>query len=110
MAMSAPLRHPSGVPQHLLLRVREIMAQRLSGRRYRLYLFGSRARGTASPRSDYDLGVQADGQIDLATLAEIRDDLEQLPVLQRIELVDLTAASPDFVRRALETSELLDER
>jgi len=90
--------------------VRGIIGRHLGQRRYRLYLFGSRARGDATSRSDYDFGVQADGPLELATLARIRADLEDLPVLQRIDVVDLTAATPEFVHRALEHSQVLDER
>ncbi len=45
----------------------------LQGRRYKLYLFGSRARGDASPRSDDDMVLQADPPLDLATLARVRE-------------------------------------
>lgn len=100
----------SGLPAALRSRVLAVVARHLSGRRYRVHLFGSRARGTATPRSDYDLALQADAPLDFATLARIRAELDELPVLQRIELVDLAAASTDFVRRALEGSELLDDR
>jgi predicted nucleotidyltransferase len=57
-----------GVLHELTRRV----AQRLQGRRYKLYLFGSRAQGNASPRSDYDLALWTDPPLDLATLARLR--------------------------------------
>lgn len=64
----------------------------LEGRRYRLYLFGSRAKGEASPRSDYDLALWADPPLDLATLARLREELENLPILQALDLVELSWA------------------
>ena len=85
------------------------VAQHLGGRPYRLYLFGSRAQGAATPRSDYDIGILADEPLPLAMMERIRADLDDLPVLQHIELVDLVTASSDFVRQALVKSELLDE-
>lgn len=91
-------------------RIRETVARHISRRHYRLYLFGSRVQGHATDRSDYDLGIQADGALPLSTMARIREDLEEIPILQRIDLVDLSAASPAFVKNALKTSELLDER
>ncbi len=68
------------------------MRARLKGRRYRLYLFGSRARKEGSLRSDYDLALLADPPLDLATLAELREALEGLPILQPLDLVELSWA------------------
>lgn len=68
------------------------VAQRLQGRRYKLYLFGSRAQGHASPRSDYDLALWADPPLDLATLARLREELEEVNILQRVDLVELSWA------------------
>ena len=107
--MTLPNLAATGLPAELRQRLLNIVAQRLAGRHYRLYLFGSRARGTATVRSDYDLGVQTEAPLDLATLAHIRGDLEELPILQRVEFVDFSSATPDFMRRALQNSELLDE-
>jgi predicted nucleotidyltransferase len=98
------------LPPSLRHNVLAILSRHLGSRRYRVYLFGSRARGTANERSDYDFGIQAESPLELATLGKLRGELDELPVLQRIEVVDLAAASPDFVQRALVGAKLLDER
>ena len=76
----------------VLEEVKPRVRTRLKGRRYRLYLFGSRARKEGSPRSDYDLALLADPPLDLATLAELREALEGLPILQPLDLVELSWA------------------
>ncbi|HAR68661.1 nucleotidyltransferase [Thermus scotoductus] len=81
-----------GAREEVLKEASRRVAELLKGRRYRLYLFGSRARKEASPRSDYDLALWADPPLDLATLARIREALEELPILQRIDLVELSWA------------------
>jgi len=48
----------------VLQKVVEKMASRLEGRRYRLYLFGSRALEAHTPRSDYDLAIWAEPPLD----------------------------------------------
>jgi len=85
--MSLPLSQ-----KEVLEEVAERVARHLRGRRYRLWLFGSRARGQASPRSDYDLALWADPPLDLATLARLREELEGLPLMQRVDLVELSWA------------------
>ena len=52
----------------VLEEVKRRVRTRLKGRRYRLYLFGSRARKEGSPRSDYDLALLADPPLDLEPL------------------------------------------
>jgi len=92
----------------VLEEVRRRVRKRLKGRRYRLYLFGSRARKEAGPRSDYDLALLADPPLDLATLAELREALEDLPILQSLDLVEVSLAPG--LREAVEKEGiLLDE-
>lgn len=62
----------------------------------RVVLFGSRARCEANPRSDYDIGVDAGAPLPLATEERILAELDVLPVLQKIDLVDLRRASQAF--------------
>ena len=55
-----------------------------------LILFGSRARGTVHPHSDWDFGYIAEGQADEDLL---RDRLMRILGTDRIDLVDLPKAS-----------------
>ncbi|MDN5862595.1 MAG: nucleotidyltransferase domain-containing protein [Salinisphaera sp.] len=87
-----------------------VLDRHLADRHYRLYLFGSRADGTATPRSDYDLALEPDRPLDNVTLARIRAELERLPVMQRLDFVDLSSASEDFARRVRESCRLLVEQ
>ena len=77
--MSAPLRQNAGLPADLNRKIRKILVRHLANRHYRLCLFGSRVAGTATVRSDYDLAIQADAPLSLATLAALRADMEELP-------------------------------
>lgn len=47
-------------------------------------LFGSRAKGTALPRSDFDIAVS--GAADFDRLSE---DMEEIPTLYTIDLLDM---------------------
>ena len=77
---------------------------------YRILAYGSRARKTAVSRSDFDIAVEAGGKIPLAVLARIEADLEDLPILQKVDLVDLAAADPGFRSEVLKDAKVLYER
>jgi len=66
------------------------------GLRARFFFFGSRVRGDFKERSDFDLAVDAGAPLDPITLGRLRDDLEKLPTLYRIDLVDAAATSSRF--------------
>jgi predicted nucleotidyltransferase len=55
-------------------------------------LFGSRAKGTAMPRSDIDIAVS--GTVDTDRLREAIDDI---PTLYKIDLVDLDTCKNDLL-------------
>jgi len=67
----------------------------------RIFLFGSRATGQHTPRSDYDIGIDATVSIPLATLGRIQADLDELPVLPKIEVVDLHRVGETFRQAVL---------
>ena len=54
----------------------------------KVILFGSRAKGTALERSDIDIAVSGASDVDV-----IREALEEMPTLYRIDLVDLDTCS-----------------
>lgn len=64
---------------------------------YSVFLFGSRAAGTARPRSDFDIGVLGDRPLPIGVFSRVADYLEELPTLYRIDWVDLATVS-DRVR------------
>jgi len=80
----------------------------LAGRPYRLLLFGSRAQGRSTNRSGYDLAILADAPLPLALMAPLRAALEDLPVLQKVDLVDVRAVSPEFAREVMKSGLVLD--
>jgi predicted nucleotidyltransferase len=66
-----------------------------------IFLFGSRAARQHIPRSDYDIGIETGTPIPFAMMGRIQADLDELPVLQRIEVVDFCRVSDAFKKEAL---------
>ncbi|MEQ1887845.1 MAG: nucleotidyltransferase domain-containing protein [Alphaproteobacteria bacterium] len=75
----------------------------------RIYLFGSRARGDAQPRSDIDLAI-ACPQADSRGWADICEAVDEADTLLKIDVIRLEDAAPDFLRRILAEGRLLYER
>jgi predicted nucleotidyltransferase len=94
----------SRLPPVLIEALREIAQGPLSRLpSLRIILFGSRATGRGGPRSDFDLGFDAAEPLDARVTTEIRERLDNLPILQTVDVVDLSQASAEF--RALAESE-----
>lgn len=66
----------------------------------RIILFGSRARGYASPRSDIDLAVEGTNDLDWHALDE---RVENYPTLLKIDFVRLTNSKSEFEQAILRT-------
>src|SRR5438132_5879064 len=66
---------------------------------YRVFLFGSRATGSAGERSDIDIGMEGPAPVSRAALAAIHDELEEAPFLYTIEVVDFARVSATSSRR-----------
>jgi predicted nucleotidyltransferase len=76
-------------------------------RGHRVVLFGSRAAGTAKPRSDFDVGVIGDTPLAYSAFYAISDKLEAIHTLYRIDWVDLCRTSDLFRSEALKCSRIL---
>ena len=78
-----------------------VVRQRLAGHPHmKLSLVGSRAAGTARPRSDFDFVVDAGKPLPPADWHELLDGIRDLPTLYKIEVVDWRGASEDFKQLA----------
>ncbi|MBK8575946.1 MAG: nucleotidyltransferase domain-containing protein [Elusimicrobia bacterium] len=65
---------------------------------------------TAKEQSDYDIGIECDSTLPLDVWADIRLDLDDLPVMQKIDVVDFGRTTEDFRRVAKERVEILYEQ
>jgi len=63
---------------------------------YRIFLFGSRATGSAAERSDIDIGIEGPAPVPRRTLAAIHDELDDAPTLYTIDVVDFMRVPEKF--------------
>jgi predicted nucleotidyltransferase len=67
---------------------------------YRVFLFGSRAAGSATERSDIDIGIEGPAPVPRSALAAIQEELEEAPTLYTIDVVDFRPVPENFRRLA----------
>lgn len=77
-----------------------IVANELSGN-YRLFLFGSRAKGGNDEKSDIDIGILPDTPISGRQWVKLQEQLDQIPTLLKIDIVDFNTVDDDFKKIAL---------
>jgi len=92
-------RHERAVEQEIAW-VRRIVLDALRPWRVRVWLFGSWARGDAELLSDIDVAIWPEEKLPVGLLAELRERLEEAPIVREVDLVDLRFAD-DTLRKAV---------
>lgn len=67
----------------------------------RVLWYGSWVRGTAVPRSDVDLAIVSDHRIPPIVMLRVRERIDDLPTLRKIDLVDVNAVGDGLRERIL---------
>ncbi|MEK9171235.1 MAG: nucleotidyltransferase domain-containing protein [Patescibacteria group bacterium] len=63
---------------------------------YRAFFFGSRVTGAFRPTSDIDVGIEGHEPIPLQILEAIKSEVENLPILYKIDIVDFSTVPKEF--------------
>lgn len=92
-------------PALVLAKVVEIV-RTCVGKPCRVYLFGSRATSMASPGSDFDILIDAGSKVAPNEWRRLLSEIESLPTLRSIDLVDRHDTDPEFLRTI--ESDLID--
>jgi predicted nucleotidyltransferase len=71
----------------------------------RVWVFGSRATGTARRYSDLDLALEAETPLGLAVLADVVGALSESDLPYKVDVIDLRSVDPGF--RALIEPEMV---
>ena len=79
----------------------EILGKYLDLSKYKVFFFGSRVRGNSDERADIDIGIEGP-EIPAYAKLEIEEELENLPILYKIDLVDFNNVSDKFKKVAKE--------
>lgn len=69
----------------------------------KVYLFGSRAIGTAQPTSDIDIAIDIGKRATLLDMEHLRVTIENTTIPLKVDVVDLHTIPPDFKEEILKT-------
>lgn len=72
-----------------------------------VFLFGSWADGTAQKTSDLDIGLMAKEALSSFVMTQIINEVNALPTLRKIDIVDLNSVGDRFKASALKNHRLL---
>jgi predicted nucleotidyltransferase len=97
---------PATTRARALERVPDITLQVLGDRDARVYLFGSSVTGRLRLSSEIVVAIDDVRVLPSALLAELRERLEESAVPYDVDIVDLSAASPE-IRSSVEQEGLL---
>lgn len=64
--------------------------------KHEVWVFGSRATGTAKPYSDLDMAIIADERLPLATMADLVTAFDESDLAIKVDVVDWAATSEAF--------------
>lgn len=88
----------------------QIVGRHLNLDEYHLFFFGSRVNGKGTERSDIDVGIEGKSEIAVEIMGKIGEELEKLPILYKIELVDFKKVPADFRKVATKTIETITKK
>lgn len=82
-----------------------IIGKFLDLKKYQVFFFGSRVEGSGDEHSDIDIGIEGAEEIPIGIKANIEEEIENLPILYKIDIVDFKNTSLDFREVALKYTE-----
>lgn len=89
-------------PEASLAEAKRIILSKLERHPAAVFLYGSRAKGTARRTSDIDIAILPQTPLPAWVLSEIREALEESHIPYQVDLMDLSTADPSFRERILQ--------
>lgn len=74
---------------------------------YKILLFGSWAKGDFLNTSDIDIAILGDNKVPYDIMVKIKEEVEEIPTLRSIDIVDLNAKEKAFRENVLKYAKSL---
>lgn len=72
---------------------------------FQLYLFGSRANDSPDEKADIDIGILSDSPLTAGQMQSIKERVDEIPTLLKIDFIDFASVSDEFKTVALKQAE-----
>ena len=82
--------------EEILREILKIIRRYLPEKDFKIFLFGSLAKESAEPTSDIDIGILGKESVEGLVLIRIKGEIEAIPTLRKIDVVDLKAVDDKF--------------
>ena len=86
----------------------EIVGKYLDLSEYKIFFFGSRVKGINFPRADIDIGIEGPKEIPAKIKFKIEEEIERLPTLYKIDIVDFKRVDEKFKEVSLQQIEAIN--
>jgi len=85
----------------LIDEISKVIRRYLKKEDFKIFLFGSWAKESAEPASDIDIAIMGEKEIDDFLLMRIKGEVEAIPTLRKIDIIDLKAVDEKFKENIL---------
>ena len=75
---------------------------------YKIYIFGSWAKGNTLETSDIDIGTLGKEKVEWSLMAKILEKTESIPTLRSIDVVDLSSVDKSFKNNVMKHAKILN--
>ena len=95
------------LPPHIQMKdpylelLKEKVLAGMIGEKVRIFVFGSRARNNYHRTSDIDIGLIPAGKLDRKKAAFLKEEIENLNIPYKVDIVDFSDVSEHFKQEAL---------
>ncbi|MBU1262207.1 nucleotidyltransferase domain-containing protein [bacterium] len=93
--------------ERLRKEVLDIVGRYLDIDLYKPFFFGSRVKGDSLLRADIDIGIEGPEELPCEIKLKIEEEINELPTLYKIDLVDFKNISVGFREEAMKQIETL---
>jgi uncharacterized protein len=80
---------------------KEIVCHYIDTSKYKVFVFGSRARGNHHRFSDLDIGIMGEKPLPISVIGELEDKLHESRIPYKVEVVDFATADEAFKNEAM---------
>ncbi len=86
----------------------QLIGRHIDLSKHKVFIFGSRVTGKGNDRSDIDVGIEGEEEVPLVLMGKIKDEIEELPTLYKVDAVDFFQLSDKFKEVAKEKIEIIN--